>query len=138
MLARLFWLIAGAAIGVLVHVVIVLVLPSATMQRSLASLNGGKEANSFFVLPEAEQRKLFPGYPPTGVVGACAFDVSKAKVNFSAQIPPGYWTFTVYSTSGKVIYSLNDKQTGTGTFTVNLTKAPGLLEMLTELAPDDR
>ncbi len=137
MLSRLFWLFAGLALGVMVHAAFVLLLPSVTLKRNFAWLNQGQDANTFFVLPTRELRQLFPGYPTQSVLGACAFDVSRSSVNFTAQIPPGFWTFTVYASSGQVIYSLNDQQTGTGNFTVNLTRAPSLLEVLTELAPDD-
>ncbi|HUR44067.1 MAG TPA: hypothetical protein VMZ01_08210 [Aestuariivirga sp.] len=134
---RLFWVFLAVSLAVTIHAAFVLAMPAFMLKRSIARISGETGANSFFVLPTDEQRRLFPAYPPLSVVGACAFDVSQGPVDFSADMPEGFWTLTIYSGSGDVIYALNDTQAGTGRFTVNLKKAPGLLEMLSQTSMED-
>jgi uncharacterized membrane protein len=134
---RLFWSAAAVLLAIAVHAAFMLVVPSYALQRSVARISGYSDANAFFVLPLEEQSRLFPSYPKFSVVGLCAFDVSNSKLDLSASLPPGYWTLTIYSSAGDVIYALNDRQSGTSTFTVNVSRAPGLVEMLTQPAQDD-
>jgi uncharacterized membrane protein len=134
---RLFWPIAAVFLAITVHAAFVLMVPSFALERNVARISNKAGPNAFFVLPPEEQSRLFPTYPRFSVIGACAFDVSTSKVNLSANMPAGYWTLTIYSSSGEVIYALNDTQSGTGNFTVSLSKAPGLLEMLTQTGQDD-
>jgi uncharacterized membrane protein len=47
------------------------------------------------------------------------------------------WTLTIYSASGDTVYSLNDRQSGTNRFTVKLSLAPSLLEMLSQTGSED-
>lgn len=134
---RLFWIAAAAMVAISVHIAFVLIVPPLALRQSVARVSGTAQANAFFILPSDEQGKLFPAYPKFSVVGICAFDVSKSKVSLSANLLPGFWTLTIYASSGDVIYALNDSQSGTGSFTVSLSRAPGLLEMLTERVTED-
>ena len=133
---RLYWFTATLFLAAGVHAAFVLAMPAFMLQRSITRISSEIGTNAFFVLPAEEQRRLFPAYPPLSVVGACAFDVAKGPVDFIADMPAGFWTLTIYSSSGNVIYALNDTQAGTGRFTVNLKKAPGLLEMLSQTSSD--
>jgi uncharacterized membrane protein len=132
-----YWFTAALFLAASVHAAFVLAMPAFLLKRSMARISSEAGINAFFVLPTDEQHRLFPAYPPLSVTGACAFDVSKGPVDFSADMPAGFWTLTIYSSSGDVIYALNDTQAGTGRFTVNLKQAPSLLEMLNQTTPDD-
>lgn len=133
---RLYWFAATLFLAAGIHAAFVLAMPAFVLKRSIARISSEIGPNAFFVLPADEQSRLFPAYPPLSVIGACAFNVSKGPVDFIADMPAGFWTLTIYSSSGNVIYALNDTQAGTGRFTVNLKKAPGLLEMLNQVSPD--
>ena len=136
-MTRLFWLGAALLLALIVHIALVLFVPSLTLDRSVARVSGMAQTNAFIILPRDRQGSLFPTYPANSVIGICAFDVSKSKVDLTASLPPGFWTLTIYSRSGKVIYALNDRQSGTGSFTVSLTRAPGIIEMLTQSGGDE-
>ncbi|MGH6854248.1 MAG: hypothetical protein ACREDX_02715 [Aestuariivirga sp.] len=134
---KFFWIAAAIFLALTVHAAFVLAMPAFMLKRSIARISGESGTNAFFILPADEQARLFPAYPPLSVVGACAFDVSHGPVDFSADMPGGFWTLTIYSSSGDVIYALNDTQSGTGRFTVNLKKAPGLFEILSQAGEED-
>jgi uncharacterized membrane protein len=119
-----------------VHAAFVLALPTFTLERTVARIASQSGANHFVLLSEDDQARLFPAYPATSVTGVCAFDVTESPVDFTADIPEGFWILTIYSSSGDVIYALNSGQSGTGQFTVSVKRAPSLLETLRQLTRD--
>ena len=136
----LFWFAAALFTAAAAHAGFILAVPSYSLDRTIARLSADSGANAFFILPQDEQTRLLPAYPQQSVVGVCAFDVSASEVSLSASLPDGFWTLTVYSNRGDVIYSVNNTQTGTNSFTVALSRAPDLFEMLlqaTEKEPID-
>lgn len=137
MLNRLYWIVVSLVLAVAVHAAYLLIAPGLALEHSMARTGALAARNAFQVLKPEEQSALFPTFPPSSVFGVCAFDVSKSGVELSAALPEGYWTLTVYSRSGDVIYALNSRQSGTNNFTVSLTRAPGLMEALTSTASDD-
>lgn len=136
-MARLFWLITAGFIALSAHLVYVLFVPAYIVQRSLANTRLGETPNTFVILDAVEQARLFPSYPASSVFGACAFDLSKGNVALTADMPQGPWTLTVYSSTGRVIYAVNDIQTGAANFTVSLSPSPSLFQQLTQAANDE-
>lgn len=127
---HLYWLAAALFTAIAAHAAFILGLPSFSLDRTISRLSADAGSNAFFILPQDEQSRLLPAYPRESVVGVCAFDVSKTQVSLSANLPNGFWTLTIYSDRGDVIYTVNNTQAGTNSFTVALSKAPDLLEML--------
>jgi uncharacterized membrane protein len=136
----IFWFAAAFFSAAAAHAAFILTVPSYSLDRTIARLSAASGRNAFFILPPDEQARLLPAYPQLSVVGVCAFDVSDSDVSLTASLPDGFWTLTIYSNRGDVIYSVNNTQTGTNSFTVALSRAPDLLEMLqqaTEKEPID-
>ena len=129
-MAWLYWIVTSLVLAIAVHVGYVLVAPSYAVQQSLAALVKDAGVNRFFILDASDQARLFPTFPPQHVFGACAFDLSKTKVALTGNMPEGLWTLTIYSATGDVFYTLNDTQSGTARFTVSLSLAPSLVEMV--------
>lgn len=137
MRARLFWLAAGLFLFLILHTGYLLYAPGFALGRSIASSGVAIDSPAFRILPQADQSKLFPTYPASSVFGLCAYDLSRQNARIAAVMPDSFWTLTVYSSTGKVIYALNSEQSGTGTFVVNLNKAPSLLESLLKSNGDE-
>lgn len=127
---RLFWLLAALFTGIAVHAGFTLAVPAFTLQRTIEHLAGNEGRNHFFIMKGEDQARLFPTYPASSVVGACAFDVRRGPVDLKGNMPPGFWTLAIYSSSGDVLYAANDQQAGTNQFMLRLQQAPGLLDML--------
>jgi uncharacterized membrane protein len=119
------------------HGIFTLSVPAFTLKRSLAQLVAGEGENHFFVMKTADQQRLFPTYPSQSVIGACVFNVGPGPVDLDASMPPGFWTLTIYSSSGDVLYVANDRQAGTNAFKLRLQQAPSLLEMLRNQANEE-
>ena len=129
-MGRLYWIVAAVLVAIVVHAGFILMVPALSFERSVARLSADSGANAFFILPQQEQSDLFPAYPRHSVVGICAFDVTSEQVQLTASMPDGFWTLTIYSNRGDVIYAVNNAQTGTNSFTVGLSRAPDIIEML--------
>lgn len=125
-----YWSIAALLTAIACHAAFILIVPAYSLDRTIARIERGSGSNRFFILTEDEQQRLAPGYPRHSVTGVCAFDVSQSNVTLAANVPEGFWTLTIYSSRGDVIYSANNAQTGTNSFTVSLSLAPDLIEML--------
>ena len=136
-MGRLYWIVTSLVLAVAVHVGYVLVAPSYALHRSLETLAAEMGVNRFFILGARDQARLFPAFPPDHVFGACAFDVRDTKIALTANMPEGLWTLTIYSGSGDVFYTLNDTQSGTTRFTVSLSLAPSLVEMITQTGSEE-
>lgn len=134
---RLYWVITALVLAVAVHAAYLLVAPGLALERNLRRAGVAAGDSGFEILKPAVQTLLFPTYPTSNLFGLCTFDVSKGPVALNAAVPDGFWTLTVYSRRGDVIYALNSQQSGTNSFTVTLKKAPGLIESLTSSASDD-
>lgn len=134
---HLFWAAVALMAAIAANVAFTLYVPGWWFSRTVAKLAAAHGTNSFFILDDAEQAKLFPGLPRFGVTGVCVFDVSKGNVTFSADLPDGFWVTTIYTGKAEPIYSVNNHQSGANTFNVSLSKAPGFLEQLMQATQKD-
>jgi uncharacterized membrane protein len=129
-MARVFWVITAACFAFAVHIAYVLFVPGLQFQRKLNAETSGKPNNSFFILDPAQQSKLFPVATGDDVVGLCKFDLGGGSLQLTAHLPKTYWNLAIYTQSGKQVYSLDDVQAGSSTFTIDLSRSKGFLEQL--------
>lgn len=134
---NLYWVIVAAILGVGVHITTLIFVPGFVFEKSLNRLAADVPNNKFFLLPREAQRKIFPEYPPDALFGICRFDLTTGPVDLNANLPDTFWTLTVYSKSGKTLYTVTDQQSGTNTFSLKLAMAPGLLDMFLAKGDDD-
>ncbi|MCA3555288.1 hypothetical protein [Aestuariivirga sp.] len=127
---HLYWLLVAAVAGVAAHSAFALFVPAWWFSREVRELADAHGRNSFFILSPGEQARLFPGLPRFGVTGVCVFDVAKGNVTFAAELPDGFWITTIYTDKAEAIYSVNNRQSGANSFTVSLSRAPGLIEQI--------
>jgi uncharacterized membrane protein len=128
----LYWLVTAFVLAVIVHISTLLIAPGFAFERNLNALANQLPANQFVVLPRDVQARVFPEYPSGTVFGLCRFDISAGNVALNATLPDTLWTLTVYSSSGKTLYTVNDEQSGTDTFTLQFDNAPSFLDILAE------
>jgi uncharacterized membrane protein len=134
---NLYWVLIAGVLAAVVHMITLMFIPGYVFERSLNRLAADVPSNKFFLLTSDAQRKMFPEYPPSAVFGLCRFDLSAGPVALNANLPDGFWTLTVYSKTGKTLYTVNDLQSGTNSFKLQLERAPGLLESFSAKQDDD-
>lgn len=136
MLRIVFWIFTALVLGTAAHAATLLFMPRITFERSVSQSVDG-ERNRFTVLTADAQARLLPDYPGVAVFGMCRFDLSRGPVTLTAQLPDRFWTLAVYSASGKTLYTVNDRQSGTNSFALRLVRSPGLLEIFTAKVDED-
>jgi uncharacterized membrane protein len=132
-----YWIIVATVLAVVVHIVTLVFVPGLIFERNLNRLAADIPDNKFFLLPREAQLKIFPEYPADAIFGLCRFDLTAGPVDLNANLPHTFWTLTVYSKSGKTLYTVTDGQSGTDTFNLKLTVAPGLLDVFSAKGDDD-
>jgi uncharacterized membrane protein len=120
---RVYWFFVAAIVAAAVHLSYVLYMPGLLFQKKLLAETDGKPSNSFFVVAPSQVSLLFPAATANDVVGVCKFDLGAGKLVLTAQLPRSYWTLSIYTQSGRQIYSLDDVQAGSNSFTVDLSTA---------------
>jgi uncharacterized membrane protein len=134
---HLFWAVVALALALAAHAAFALYVPGWWFSRQLERLALAHGWNSFFVMAPEQQADLFPGLPRAGVAGLCLFDVSQSDVSFTASLPPGPWVASIYTSHAEPIYAVNNRQSGTDTFSLRLSLAPGLIDQILGAAPKD-
>jgi uncharacterized membrane protein len=137
-MARAYWLAVATVIALISHILFVLYLPPYSFARQAERLKGGGAVNRFFILDAADRARLFPGFAARAVVGFCRFDVASHDVVLHASLPQGIWVATIYTDRGEAIYSVNNRQSGSDSFSVSLSLAPGLIESLMQVTRGER
>ena len=129
------WLVVEMMTAVAVHVAFVLFAPAYRFSLTAGAMAGPEGANHFVILKPEDQVQLFPALPRHSVVGACLYDVARGNVRLDANVPAGQWVTAIYSSRGKLLYSVNNRQSGADSFSVSVGLAPGFLEVLLQ-SPD--
>ncbi len=129
-MGRMYWLVIAVLVGIVTHVTYVLFLPSYLFTRNLSEATTSQAYNQFFIADRQNQTNLFPAATSKSIIGLCKFDLSNGPIALQAKLPRSYWTFSVYSQSGRQVYALNDVQAGTSEFKVELSKTKSFLEQL--------
>lgn len=129
-MGRVFWIITASFLAIAVHICYVLFAPAIAFEKQLAIITKGQSENSFAVLDPAAQGTLVLGASPNDVVGVCKLDLSAGKLLLNADLPSTYWTLTIYSSGGQQVYALTDAQSGAQQFTVDFSRAKGIVEQL--------
>jgi uncharacterized membrane protein len=133
----LFWIITSLLLALTTHLTYVLFMPRSQFNKSLEVALDAQKENNFGILSPAAQTRLMPFASAFDLVGICRFDTSGGTVNFSVEVPRGYWVFAVYTMSGQQVYALNDKQADALSFKVSLSKTASLIEQVTDSGGSD-
>ncbi len=130
-MGKLFWFVLAGLIAVAVHIAYVLFVPAMQHQSYIASLTGNESKPSVWrIISDTERFNMLPGYSGSGIAAACPIDLKLGKMELSLSVPKNYWVLSIYSQSGKQVYSLNDKQAGAEAFSVIVSRAKSLKEQI--------
>ncbi len=108
MISRFFWLLVIALLAVTAHISYVLFLPRLEMRNMMEALKAGG-VNTFRVYSSSRPEPLTGRPLKRMIYGGCLIEPGSGRVEMTAEIPRGYWSVTVYSPSGNVVYTLNDR-----------------------------
>jgi len=108
-----YWGIATVLLAAVVHLAIVLFLPTMKTARHIASFDvTGEIARLEQISARESGDTLLSRRSPDIAYAFCRFDLSERPLKISARFPKTFWTIGVFSDIGDNVYSLNDRQAG--------------------------
>ena len=107
------WTIFVMSLTAMVHIAVVLYLPSLAMSRLNAKLVDVRGANVALPSPrpDADARTVVMPSPDL-LYSICAYDVSEGPLRITSPVPNSYWSLSVYADNTDNFLVINDAQAG--------------------------
>jgi uncharacterized membrane protein len=110
MLRSLLFVIGGLILGLVIHLVVILILPSISENGAYTRIAAIKALNKTTLLPLPA-----PGEPnplhldPDMSYGLCKLDLSAGPGELTGTLPLAFWSVAVYDSFGTVLYSTTNR-----------------------------
>ncbi len=109
----LLWILAGALLGGIVHLVTILVLPQNATHDAYSRLVPHVPVNGFAALaPATPQSSPLPFSDPAFAAAACRYDLRTGPIKLTAPVSAAYTSVTFYTRRGIAYYAINDRSAG--------------------------
>lgn len=112
--ASLFSLLVGVVGAALLHVIIVLALPSFTGIDAYTKLTAFDADQRFVRFGAKPDAMGFSNGDPFLRTAACLVSVAERPVRLTAPAGPVFWSFAVYDSDSNEIFSMNDRSQAGG------------------------
>lgn len=130
MIRWLLWLLAGALLGGVVHLVAVLILPRTATQDAYMRLTPIAQVNTVTPLPQpAPQSEVMPFMDPAFASAVCRYDLSSGPVKLTVPISSAYTSVSFYTRRGVAYYAINDRSAGRRQIELHLMTAAQRAEL---------
>lgn len=107
------WVLAGALLGGIVHLVAVLLLPRTATQDAYSRITPLAPVNAVTPMPiPTPQDAVIPFMDPAFAAAVCRYDLSKGPIKLSAPVSPAYTSVSFYTRLGVAYYAINDRAAG--------------------------
>lgn len=127
-----FWICVALVIAVAVHLSYVLFTPTRAMDAKFDRTVAKSGINALAVLTPAEARSLTGLSAAGSIYAACPYNLRNGDLTISALFPARPWTLSVYGISGARLFSVNDKQAGVDTVTLEVKRGGNIWDVLTD------
>lgn len=106
----LLWVLAGAMLGGLIHLVVILTLPGMATRDLWHRLAALEAVETFKVLEDIAPGAPNPlGLDPELVYGLCQLDLRDGPGIVNGQLPLAFWSVAVFNRQGHVIYATTNR-----------------------------
>ena len=133
--AMLFALLTGLAGAAVLHIVIILALPSFTGLDAYTRLASYEAENRFVIFGDKPDEMGFSNGDPYLRTAACIFDVSERPMHLMASGSVPFWSFAVYDSSSNEVFSMNDRSAAGGELDA-IIASPQQLAAIRKTNPD--
>ncbi len=133
MIRWLLWLLAGALLGGVVHLVAVLILPQTATQDAYSRLTPIAQVNTVATVPQpTPQNEVMPYMDPAFASAVCRYDLSTGPIKLTVPVSPAYTSVSFYTRRGVAYYAINDRSAGRRQIELQLMTAAQRAELLEE------
>ena len=113
MIRWLLWLLAGALLGGIVHLVAVLMLPRTATQDAYSRLAPIAPVNAVAPVPQpTPQNEVMPFMDPAFATAVCRYDLAAGPLKLTVPVSPAYTSVSFYTRRGVAYYAINDRAAG--------------------------
>jgi uncharacterized membrane protein len=124
MMRWLLWLLAGALLGGIVHLVAVLILPRTATQDAYSRLTPMAPVNAVATVPQpAPQNEVMPFMDPAFASAVCRYDLTEGPIKLTVPVSLAYTSVSFYTRRGVAYYAINDRAAGRRTIELELMTA---------------
>lgn len=110
MLRSLLFVIAGLILGLVIHLVVILILPSISENGAYTRIASIEALNKTTLLPLPAAGEPNPlRLDPDMSYGLCKLDLSAGPGELTGTLPLAFWSVAVYDNIGTVIYSTTNR-----------------------------
>jgi uncharacterized membrane protein len=106
----ILWILGGVLLGGIIHIIVILTLPSLAEQTTWSRLSTFDAKNRMLVLPAVKAGEPNPlRLDPELVYGLCQVDLSEGPVYLSGLLPDAFWSLAIFNEAGTVTYSTTNR-----------------------------
>jgi uncharacterized membrane protein len=106
----LLWLLGGLVLGGIIHIVVILTLPSLAEQSVWTRVAAIEADNRMVVLPPPRAGAPNPlGLDPELAYGLCRVDLTQGPAYVSGLLPDAFWSVALFDPAGIVAYSTTNR-----------------------------
>lgn len=110
MIRPLLWLVAGAVLGGIIHIIVILTLPALAEQSVWTRTAAIDADNRMAILPSVVAGAPNPlGLDPELVYGLCRIDLANGPAYVKGTLPDAFWSVALFNESGIVSYSTTNR-----------------------------
>ena len=110
MMRPLLWLVAGVVLGGIIHIIVILTLPSLTDETVWTRISALEADNRMVILPPVAAGEPNPlGLDPELIYGLCEVDLTSGPAYLSGTLPDAFWSIALFNEAGVVTYSTTNR-----------------------------
>jgi uncharacterized membrane protein len=110
MIRTLLWVFAGIVLGGIIHIVVILTLPSLASEGLWTRVTALGAAAKTVVLPAIAADQPNPlRLDPELTYAVCEIDLRRGPGLVRGALPSAFWSLAVYSPTGAVLYSTTNR-----------------------------
>lgn len=108
---RLIYVVfAGLVLAGIIHILIILLIPSYAAKDAWTNLEKVGEPWTFNIVARpGEPSSFLPSVDPAFGVAACRYDLNEAPLKVEAEGLLQFWSVAIFDRQGRNIYSFNDR-----------------------------
>lgn len=110
----LYAIAIGLVGGALLHIVIILSLPSFTGRDAYTRVQSLGETNRFFPLANESETLAPINDDPAMKTAVCAFSVETGPIRLFAEGDVPFWSLAIYDSASNEVFSMNDRTSVSG------------------------